>query len=99
MEDQMEKFSLKNSNLLYAEIFESQNVPVNERWMIKVYGHVIERESMPLLQVIGFENKEGKTILTQTHPIGLMCHGINKAIAQIYGNNTKLLPIEISTLA
>ena len=99
MAEQLNKFSLNNSHLFYAEVLAHSQVPIAEREPMKIYGHVIQMGDLPLVQLIGFEDREGKKVLTQTYPVALLSKGMNTELKRLSdGKTSYVTPIEAPKL-
>ena len=81
--DQTAKFSLHNANLFYAYVMEQQQLTLDQRKAMKLYCCFNKQGDVPLLQLIGFENSNGKKIILQPYNLQSMVDAL--------GNNLKRL--------
>lgn len=81
--EHLDRLSSENAHLFYGLALRLGEVSLNERPPMRIYGQVIQKGDLPIVQLVGFDNKNGQRVLTQRHPVGHLIDGLQNELVKL----------------
>ncbi len=96
---QLNNHSLHNAHIFYGDILLEEQMPLSQRNPIEIYAEVMHAGELPIVQLVGFKNRKGNTILLQPYSAKQIFSALSGAGARlghdaIELNSLNLLPPE-----
>lgn len=79
----LDRLSSENAHLFYARALKLGELPFGERPPMRIYGQVVQKGDLPVVQLVGFENKSGQLVLTQRYPVARLVQGLHNELERI----------------